>query len=99
MIAHARQVLNATTTDHHHRVFLQLVAHTGDVSRNFHAVGQANPSDLADSGVRLLGGSRLNHCANSALEGRRVIDRPVLKSIVATRQSHRASLAPNYPPA
>lgn len=32
------------------------MAHTGDISGNFHAVGQTDASDLAQSGVRFLRG-------------------------------------------
>ena len=55
VITHAGQVAHTAATDHHHAVLLQVVAHTGDVSRDFDPVGKPDSGDLTQSGVRLFG--------------------------------------------
>src|SRR5262249_42787322 len=54
VVAHARQVFHAATTDHHHRVLLQIVALAGDVADDLEAVGEPHLGDLAQGRVRLL---------------------------------------------
>ena len=54
VVAHAGEVLHAAPADHHDRVFLQVVADTGDVGRHLDPVGQPDPGHLAQGRVRLL---------------------------------------------
>src|SRR5688572_10515788 len=54
VIAHARQVLDASAANQDERVLLEVVADTGDVSRDFDAVRQPDARDLSQRGVRLL---------------------------------------------
>ena len=68
MIADARQVLDAAAADHDDGVLLQIVAFAGTISRNFHAVRQADTSDLTQSRVRLFRGHGRHLDANAALE-------------------------------
>src|SRR5690348_6281085 len=56
VIAHARQVLDAAATDHDHRVLLQIVALTRNITNYLEAVGQTNLGDLAQRRVRFLRG-------------------------------------------
>ena len=69
VVTHTGKVLYTTATDHNHRVLLQVVADTGDISGDFHTVGQANTSDLTQCGVGLLGGGGTNSGANATLLG------------------------------
>ena len=55
VVANTGKVLNTAAADQNNRVLLQVVADTGDVSGNFHTVGQAYTSDLTQCRVRLLG--------------------------------------------
>src|SRR5437773_2720885 len=63
VITDARQVLHAAAPNEHQRVFLQVVAHAGNISRHLDAVRQADARHLAQRGVRLLG--RLREDANA----------------------------------
>src|SRR5450756_2866556 len=54
MIAHARQILDPAATNQHHRVLLEVMTDTTNVSRDLHAVCQTNSGNLAQCGVRLL---------------------------------------------
>src|SRR5215472_12797 len=54
VVAHAGQVLDAAAADHDHRVLLQVMAFTRDVTNHLEAVGQAHLGDLAQRRVRLL---------------------------------------------
>src|SRR5271156_4789377 len=51
VIAHAGQILHTAPADQNNRVFLQVVADSGDIGRNFDAVGQADARDLAQRRV------------------------------------------------
>ena len=62
---------------------------TRDISGHFRAVGEADPGDLSDSGVRLLGRGGGDFDANAALERSRVENRPVFKHIKTAGQSDR----------
>ena len=55
VVTNTGKVLYTAAADQNHGVLLQVVADTGDVSGNFHTVGQANTGDLTQCGVRLLG--------------------------------------------
>jgi len=68
------------------------VADTGDVSGNFHTVGQANTGDLTQCGVGLLGGSGTNSSANTTLLGGGQGGSLVLQSVQASLQSGRVGL-------
>ena len=48
------KVLNTAAADQHHRVLLQVVTNTGDISGNLVAVGETHTGDLTQSGVGLL---------------------------------------------
>ena len=54
VVTNARQVLHAATSDHDHRVLLQVVSLARDVRRDFHPVGQPHAGHLAQRRVRLL---------------------------------------------
>src|SRR5262245_58049101 len=66
VVAHARQVLDATAADHDHRVLLQIVALARDVAHHLVGVGEADLGDLAQRRVRLLRGRRVDARANAA---------------------------------
>jgi hypothetical protein len=70
-------------------VLLQVVAFSRDISGDFHAIGQTNPGDLSESGVRLLRGRGRNFDTDASLERSRVEDRSVIEDIEAACQSHR----------
>src|SRR5579883_3442588 len=67
VVAHAGQVLDAAAADHDHRVLLQVVALTGDVTDHFEAVGEPHLGDLAQGRVRLLRRRRVDARAHAAL--------------------------------
>src|SRR5918999_5461571 len=74
LVADAGKVSNATRANEHDRVLLQVVTDSGDIGGDLDPGGQANASDLAERGVRLLRGDRLNARADApplrgALEG------------------------------
>src|SRR5690606_34475037 len=54
VVAHTRQVLDATATHEHDAVLLQVVALAADVRDDLEAIGQAYLGDLAKRRVRLL---------------------------------------------
>src|SRR3954467_1153446 len=54
VVAHARQILDATAADHDHRVLLQVMAFTRDVADYLEAIGQTHLGDLTKRRVRLL---------------------------------------------
>ena len=58
------KVLNTAAADQNHGVLLQVVTNTGDISGNFHTVGQTHTGDLTQCGVGLLGGGGTN-CVRS----------------------------------
>src|SRR6195952_1932460 len=75
LVANARQVLHATTAHEHDRVLLQVVALARDVRGDLDLVREAHARDLAERGVRLLRGGRVDARADTAslgtpLEGR-----------------------------
>ena len=67
MIAHTWQVFHTTATDQHDGVFLKVMAFTWDVSGDFHAVAEANTSNLTHCRVRLLGRHGAHLGADTAL--------------------------------
>src|SRR5581483_531247 len=67
VVAHAGEVLDAATADHHHRVLLQVVALARDVADDLEAVGETYLGNLAQGRVRLLRRRCIDACANPAL--------------------------------
>src|SRR5215472_2984081 len=67
VIAHARQVLDATTADQHHRVLLEVVALAADVAGHFVAIGEAYAADLAQRRIGLLRRRGIHARAHAAL--------------------------------
>src|ERR1041385_5125309 len=67
VVAHAGQVLDAAAADHDHRVLLQVMAFTRDVTDHLEAVGQGHLGDLAQRRVRLLRRGRIDARADTAL--------------------------------
>src|SRR4051794_32648541 len=63
MVANARKILHATTTNEHDRVLLKIVTFIRNVRNHFVAVGEANLRNLTDSGVWLL--RRTGHDLNA----------------------------------
>ena len=89
VIAHTWQILYAAATDHDDRVFLEVVTFTGDISSDFHAIGQTDTSNLAESGVRFLRGGRGDLDAHTTLE-RTIVERvAVLYGIDGIRHGWR----------
>src|SRR5690606_7765559 len=66
VVANARKILDATATDQHHRVLLEVVSFTTDVADDLETVGQAYLGDLAQRRVRLLRRGRVNARAHAA---------------------------------
>src|SRR5665213_954766 len=66
LVAHTRQVLDTTASHQHHGVLLQVVALARDVGRDLDRARDAHAGDLAQGGVRLLRGRRVNACADAA---------------------------------
>src|SRR3712207_84322 len=60
LVADAGQVLHAAPADEDDGVLLQVVPLAGDVRRDLFEVRQADARDLAQRGVRLLGGRRVH---------------------------------------
>src|SRR5689334_21583133 len=54
LVANAGEILHTAAAHEHDRVLLEVVALTRDVGGDLHAAGEANTSDLAERGVRLL---------------------------------------------
>src|SRR4029077_1939094 len=67
VIAHARQVLDATASDHDHGVLLQVVTFARDVADHLKAVGQPDLGDLAQRRVGFLRRRGVDACAHPAL--------------------------------
>ena len=69
VVTNTGKVLNTAAADQNNGVLLQVVADTGNVSGNFHTIGQANTSDLTQCRVGLLGSGGTNSGANTTLLG------------------------------
>src|SRR5262249_19490600 len=67
VVAHTRKVLHAAAADHHHRVFLQIVAFTRNVADYLEAIGQTHFGDLAQRRIRLLWRGRVDAGAHATL--------------------------------
>lgn len=90
VISHSRQIRHSSPADHDNRVFLQIVANSGNIGCHFHAVGEAHTRDFPKGGIRFFGSGRRNFHANAAFEGARGINRAVLNRIENPR--HRGRL-------
>jgi len=55
MIAHAGQILYATTANEHYAMLLQIMPLVRNVGNHFHARRETHFRDLANGGVRFLG--------------------------------------------
>src|SRR5690606_26461189 len=70
LVADTGQVLHTAAADEHDRVLLQVVTLTGDVGGDLDAGRQLHTRDLAQRGVRLLGGLGVDARADTAALGR-----------------------------
>src|ERR1700753_1293121 len=66
LVTDAGEVLHPAATHEHDRVLLQVVADAGDVSGHLGLAAELHTSDLAQRGVRLLGGSGVHARAHAA---------------------------------
>src|SRR3989344_5324241 len=89
MISHAGQILNPSSSYSNNGVLLQIVSDSGNVSRNFHAVGQTNPGNLSQGRVRFFGSNGSYLSADSPFERRWIKNRPVLFGVKTEYQSRR----------
>ena len=99
VITHARQIFYAAASDHHYRVFLQIVSHAGDISSNFHAIGQPNTGDFTQSRVRLFRSGGGDFDAHAALErtASRQEYRPVMDKVESALQSRAFGFSQKRP--
>ena len=67
MIADTGKVLDATTSNQHDRVLLQIVPFPRYVAGDFHAVGQLDAGHFTQRGVGLFGGLREDAKADASL--------------------------------
>src|SRR5712664_745938 len=67
VIAHTRQILHAAAAHQHDRVLLQVMADTGNISRHFNRIRQANARHLAQRRVRFLRRLRVHANAHAPL--------------------------------
>src|SRR5579872_233066 len=70
LVAHARQVLHTAAAHEHDRVLLQVVADAGDVGGHLDPAREPDTRHLAQGGVRLLRGRRVDPRAHAAPLGR-----------------------------
>ena len=96
VVSHSDQVLHTATAEHNHRVFLQIVSFTWNVSCDFHAVSKAYASDFAESRVRLLWSGGGNFGANATLERRWEKYWAVLENVKTLGQSHGLVFGVNF---
>src|SRR5437016_5610399 len=67
VVTHPRKVFDPTAADQYHRMLLQVVTLAGNVARNLVAIGEANPRDLSQCGIRLLRCGGVDPCAHAPL--------------------------------
>jgi hypothetical protein len=60
MIPDSRQVFYAPAADQYDRVFLKIMSFSTDVRGHLHTIGKPDAGDLAQRGVRLLGGGGID---------------------------------------
>src|SRR5450759_1362975 len=70
LVPHAGQILHASAPDEDDRVLLQVVPDAGDVRCDLNPGGEPDPGDLAQRGVRLLRGRRVDASADPPALGR-----------------------------
>src|SRR4051794_39134367 len=70
LVAHARQVLDATAADKHDGVLLKVVPLARDVRGDLDAARDPDAGHLAQRRVRLLGRGRVDACTDAAALGR-----------------------------
>src|SRR3954471_5369627 len=88
LVADTGEVLHPAAADEHDRVLLEVVTDARDVRRDLDAAAQAHAGDLAEGGVRLLRGGRVDARADAAslgrsLEGRRLVLRHLVLTALA----------------
>src|SRR5436305_11831194 len=66
LVADAGQVLHPAAAEEHDRVLLEVVADARDVGRDLDAAAQPHAGDLAEGGVGLLRGARVDADADTA---------------------------------
>src|SRR5262249_21766446 len=102
VVAHPRQVLHPAAADEDDRVLLEIVSDARDVRRDLDAVREPNARDLAEGGIRLLRGSRVDASADTALLRRSLQGRSrLLRALLLTAalhelvdRRHRAKMGP-----
>ena len=99
VVTDAGEIPDTATADHNDGVLLQGVAHAGNVSGDFVAVGQTHTGDLTQSGVGLLGGRRSDGRADAALLRGAEISLLVLQRVQALLHSGRIGLVSALLPA
>src|SRR6478609_3632886 len=67
VVAHAGQILDAAAADHDHRVLLQIVALTRNVTNDLEPIGKTHLCDLAERRIRLLRRGRIDAGTNAPL--------------------------------
>src|SRR5688572_22854364 len=97
LVADTRQVADAATAHQHDRVLLQVVPLARDVGGDLDAARQAHAGDLAEGGVRLLRGGRVDAGADTAalgrtLQGRRLGLRRLVLAALADQLVDRGHL-------
>src|SRR6201981_1735587 len=65
LVADTGEVLHPAAADEHDRVLLEVVADAGNVGRHLDARRQPDPGHLAEGGVRLLRGGRVDAGADA----------------------------------
>ena len=95
VVTDTRKVLHTAAADHNHRVLLQVVADTGDVSSDFVTVGQTHTSDLTQSGVGLLRGRGTNCGADASLLRSGQVGLLILQGVQALLHCGRCGLVGN----
>src|SRR5215469_3041251 len=106
VVANTRKIFHAATADQHDRVLLQVVPDTGNIGRDFNAIGQPHTRHLAQCRIWLLRGLRVHAGADAALlrtslqcRARRLVSRPLpafSHQLIKRRHSGR-SLAAHSP--
>ncbi len=87
MIAHARQVLHAATTNQNDGVLLQVMPFTRNIRRDLHLIAQPNASDLTHGRIRLLGSHGAHLGTHTTFLWRSLQARcPVLQRVIRVQQ-------------
>jgi len=78
-------VLHAAAAHQDNGVFLKVVTFSGNIRRDFHAVGEADTRYLSNSRVRFAGSLRRDTSADAALERGRIEGGSVFERVEAAR--------------